>query len=309
MMHIDPILVYATPALLLLIGVENALIGREHVHGGREMFSSLGLVLGRMPLAAVTNGIAVLLYTFIYQYRLFTLPGIYWWSWMICFFADDFSYYWFHRLSHQIRFLWASHSVHHSSKQFTFTSGMRVPWTSDITGNFLFWAWMPLIGIAPYMIVVMKTVGVLYQFWLHTEKIKNLPKWLEAVFNTPAHHRIHHSSNVEYLDKNHAGTLILWDRLFGTYQGEISAPKYGLTEDVKSFNPFVIAFQEWKKLLKDIKTSKSMRDRFQYLFKAPGWSPDGASKTAKQLQSQIKQVKTAIGLTPLSTYSINDYHE
>ena len=175
------------------------------------------------------------------------------------FFSDDFSFYWFHRFSHQIRFLWASHKVHHSSEKFTFISGLRVPWTSDLTGNFLFWAWMPLIGFEPYMVIFMKSANVLYQFWMHTETIKKLPKWFEAVFNTPSHHRVHHGSNVEYLDKNHAGTLIIWDKLFGTYQEEIFKPKYGLTEDIKSFNPFVIAFHEWKNIFRDLKKQKKYK--------------------------------------------------
>lgn len=212
------------------------------------------------------------------------------------FFSDDFSFYWFHRFSHKIRFLWASHKVHHSSEKLTFISGLRVPWTSDLTGNFLFWAWMPFIGFAPYMVIFMKSASVLYQFWLHTETIKKLPKWFEAAFNTPSHHRVHHSSDVEYLDKNHAGTLIIWDKFFGTYQEEIFKPKYGLTENIKSFNPFVIAFHEWKSLFNDFKKAKSLSHGIQYLFNSPGWSHDGSTKTTKQLQSELKAGKMKANL-------------
>lgn len=136
----------------------------------------------------------------------------------------------------------------------------------------------------PALVILMKSASVIYQFWLHTEKIKKMPKWFEAVFNTPSHHRVHHASNVEYLDKNHAGMLIIWDKMFGTFQPETSKPKYGLTENIKSYNPLVIAFYEWKNIYRDIKRSNKLSDRINYLFKPPGWSHDGSQKTSKQLQ-------------------------
>jgi sterol desaturase/sphingolipid hydroxylase (fatty acid hydroxylase superfamily) len=291
-MHLDTLFYHATPALLILIVAEAVYMIKEHRHDNKDMLSTLGLVLGRIPVSAITNGVVIYSYTLIYHYRLFTIPVNYWWAWVICFFSDDFSFYWFHRFSHQIRFLWASHKVHHSSEKFTLISGLRVPWTSDLTGNFLFWVWMPLIGFEPFMVIFMKSANVLYQFWMHTETIRKLPTWFEAVFNTPSHHRVHHASNVEYLDKNHAGTLIIWDKIFGTYQEEIFKPKYGLTEDIKSFNPFVIAFHEWKNILRDLKKTRNVRDRLRYFFNPPGWSNDGTTKTAKQLQSELKAGKT-----------------
>jgi sterol desaturase/sphingolipid hydroxylase (fatty acid hydroxylase superfamily) len=291
-MHLDTLLYHATPALLILIGAEAVFMMKEHSHDNKDMLSSLGLVLGRMPVSAITNGVVIYTYTLIYQYRFFTIPFNYWWAWVICFFSDDFSFYWFHRFSHQIRFLWASHKVHHSSEKFTFISGLRVPWTSDLTGNFLFWAWVPLIGIEPFMIIFMKSVSVLYQFWMHTETIRKLPKWFESVFNTPSHHRVHHGSDVEYLDKNHGGTLIIWDKIFGTYQEEIFKPKYGLTEDIKSYNPFVIVLHEWKNIFRDLKKTGNVRDRLHYFFKPPGWSHDGTTKTTRQLRAGLKAGKT-----------------
>ena len=291
-MHLDTLFYYAAPALLLLTGAEIIYLIKEHRHDNRDMLSTLGLLLGRVPVFIITQGVVIYAYTIVYHFRVITLPFNYWWAWVICFFSDDFSYYWFHRCSHQIRFLWASHKVHHSSEKFTLISGLRIPWTGELTGSFLFWAWMPLIGFEPIMIIYMKSVSAFYQFWLHTETIKKLPKWLEAVFNTPSHHRVHHASDVEYLDKNHAGTLIIWDRIFGTYQPEIFKPKYGLTENVKSFNPFVIAFHEWKNILGDLKKAKNIREGLHYCFKPPGWSHDGATKTTKQLQLGLKTGKT-----------------
>ncbi len=252
------------------------------------MMSSIGIAAGRVPVSMLTNGFVIYVYTILYQYRVFTIPGTCWWAWVICFFSDDFSFYWFHRLSHQVRFLWASHKVHHSSQRFTLSTALRVPWTSEITGAFLFWSWMPLIGIEPSMIIFMKSASVIYQFWVHTETIGRLPIWFEAILNTPSHHRVHHGSDVEYLDKNHAGTLIIWDKMFGTYQEEIFKPTYGLTENINSFNPLVIVFHEWKKLFIDLRKAKKVKDRFHYLFKSPGWSHNNSTKTTKHLQSYLK---------------------
>ena len=288
-MHLDDTILYPVmPMLLILIGAEAVYMMRTHRHDNKDMLSSLYMLLGHLPVSAVTKGIVIYFYTLIYQYRLFTIPVNYWWAWVICFFSDDFSYYWFHRFSHQIRFLWASHKVHHTSEKFRLSTALRVPWTSDFTGTFLFWAWMPLIGVQPYMVVFMKSANSIYQFCMHTETIGKLPKWFEAIFNTPSHHKVHHGSDVEYLDKNHAGVLIIWDKLFGTYQEEIFKPKYGLTEDFKSFNPFVIAFHEWKNIFSDLKKTKGIRDRLRYCFKPPGWSHDGTTKTTRQLQSELK---------------------
>jgi sterol desaturase/sphingolipid hydroxylase (fatty acid hydroxylase superfamily) len=147
---------------------------------------------------------------------------------------------------------------------------------------------MPLIGIEPSLVLFAKSASIIYQFWLHTESIGKLPKWFEAIFNTPSHHRVHHASDVEYLDKNHAGTLIIWDKLFGTYQEETYKPTYGLTQNIHSFNPLVIEFHEWKNVVKDFKKSKDLNIRLQYLINAPGWSHDGSTQTTQQLQAGLK---------------------
>lgn len=298
-MHLDYSILYrAIPVLLLLIGVEAVFMMKEHSHDNKDMLSSICMTLGALPLSIIVKGTVLYIYTLIYHFRFFTIPANYWWAWMICFFCDDFSYYWFHRLSHQIRFLWASHIVHHSSEKFTFSAALRVPWTSNLSGTFLFWAWMPLIGIEPYMVLFMKSASVIYQFWMHTETIKKMPLWFEAVFNTPSHHRVHHSSDVEYLDKNYAGILIIWDKLFGTYREETFKPKYGLTENIKSYNPIEIAFHEWKNVFNDFKKTKKLKDRFYYFFGSPGWSHDDGGKTTKRLQLALKEDKAEKDLMP-----------
>ncbi|MEO6135260.1 MAG: sterol desaturase family protein, partial [Ginsengibacter sp.] len=174
-MHIDPLIYHAAPAMVILIVAESFFLIKEHDFDVKDLLSSLGILFGRVPIAAITNGLIVYFYTLLYHHRFFTIPEFYFLAWIICFFADDLSFYWFHRSSHQIRFLWASHQVHHSSEKFTFTAAIRIPWTAELTGNFIFWCWMPLIGIKPEMILYMKSASVLYQFWIHTETIKKLP--------------------------------------------------------------------------------------------------------------------------------------
>ncbi|RNI35768.1 sterol desaturase family protein [Hanamia caeni] len=290
-MHIDPVIYHAAPAMAILIAAESLLMIKEHDFDIKDVLSSVGIMLGRTPIAAITNGFILYLYTLLYAHRLFNMPHLYFFVWVICFFADDFSFYWFHRASHSIRFLWASHQVHHSSQKFTFAVGIRVPWTADFTGNFLFWCWIPLIGIKPEMVLYMKSISVLYQFWLHTETITKLPNWFEAFFNTPSHHRVHHGCDIEYLDKNNGGTLIIWDKLFGTFQEELFKPQYGLSDHFKSFNPVTIAFHGWRRIFADVRKTHRIKDKVCYFIKPPGWSHDGSTKTAKQLQTELKQIK------------------
>ena len=290
-MHIDNTFLYpAIPVLILLAAAELLYMLKECRHDHYDMFATIGLTLGSLPVAVLIKGGVLYIYTFIYHFRIFTIPWNTGWGWLTLFFCDELAYYWYHRISHQVRFLWASHKVHHSSAKFTFLSGLRVPWTGNITGTFLFWGWMPLIGIDPLMVIFMKSASALYQFWLHTELIGKLPRWVEAVFNTPSHHRVHHSSNIEYLDKNHGGILIIWDRLFGTFQPEIAKPKYGLTENIKSYNPAVIALHEWFLITKDLKKAKKIKQKFGYFFNPPGWSHDGSKKTTRQLQTQLNKI-------------------
>ncbi len=285
------ILSNAVPAFLVLSIAETIYLYKERheKNGTTNILITLGLGSGAILINLFLNGLVLILYTVLYKYRLFTIPNNIWWAWGLCFFGDDLSYYWFHRCSHKIRFMWASHSVHHSSEAYTLTGGLRVPWTGNISGSFLFWAWMPLLGFAPSMVVAMQALSVIYQFWLHTELINRMPRWFEAVFNTPSHHRVHHASDTDYLDKNHAGTLIIWDKIFGTFLEETFAPTYGLAKHINSSNPLIIAFTEWKNLFMDFRKARKPRDYFNYIFNSPGWSNDGSSKTTRQLQSGTKK--------------------
>lgn len=285
------ILLDAIPAFILLIIIEvaYAIKTQRDLYEVKDATTSISLGLGNLFIGLVTKSFILLFFVWIYDHRLFTIPFNAWWAWIIIFFADDLSYYCMHRTAHGVRWFWASHVVHHSSEKYNLAAALRQTWTGNLTGAFLFWSWMPLMGFHPKMILFMQSVSLIYQFWIHTEAVYKLPKWFEFIFNTPSHHRVHHGSNIEYLDKNHAGILIIWDRLFGTFQPEIFTPTYGLTKNVQTFNPVKIAFWEWINIGKDLKKVHSLKDFFGYLFNAPGWSHDGSSKTTKQMRKELKK--------------------
>jgi sterol desaturase/sphingolipid hydroxylase (fatty acid hydroxylase superfamily) len=283
-----PILYYAIPFFLLLLLLEAWISWREHkqFYETRDTFTSLAMGIGNLLSGLITKGIILGSFTFLYQYRFFTLDGTQWWHWVLAFFADDFSYYWFHRTSHQVNWFWASHVVHHSSTKYNLSAALRQTWTGNLTGAFLFWCWMPIAGFHPVIVLMMQSISLIYQFWIHTETINRLPVAVEFIFNTPSHHRVHHGTDLKYLDKNHAGILIIWDRLFGTFQPEAERPVYGLTKNIGSNNPFVIAFHTWSRLFHHALHSRSVKNFFLYFLKPPGWSHDGSSKTTRQLREQ-----------------------
>jgi sterol desaturase/sphingolipid hydroxylase (fatty acid hydroxylase superfamily) len=283
---------YAIPAfvLLLLAEVIFNVIDHRDLYEAKDTFSSLAMGIGNVLIGLLTKGVVFAILLGVYQFRLFEL-GWAWWVWILLFFAEDFSYYWFHRISHGMRFFWASHVVHHSSKKYNLGTALRQTWTGELTGASVFWIWLPLIGFHPVMILTMRAISLIYQFWIHTEAIGKLPRPIEWFFNTPSHHRVHHSSEVRYLDKNHAGVLIIWDRMFGTFKAEEERPIYGLTSNIHTFNPFRIAFHEWNDIWQDLKQAPDWKSRWMYLFGPPGWSHDGSRKTTAELRAEkAKQV-------------------
>ena len=272
--------------LLLLAEVIFDTVGKRELFETKDTFSSLSMGIGNVVVGLATKGVILGVYLWLYQFRFITLDGTNWWVWVLLLFADDFSYYWFHRVSHSCRYFWASHVVHHSSQRYNLSTALRQTWTGNLSGSFLFWAWMPLVGFHPIMIMSMQAISLIYQFWIHTEAIGKMPLLVELIFNTPSHHRVHHSSDIKYLDRNHAGILIIWDRMFGTFVNEQEKPTYGLTSNIHTYNPFKIAFHEWSDIFTDLKRSESLRQVFGYLFGPPGWSHDGSRKTSAQLRER-----------------------
>ena len=240
----------------------------------------------------INAGMKILIFGFyyaLYQYRLFEISPL-WWSWVLLFVAEDFCYYWYHRGHHEIRFLWAAHVNHHSSTHYNLSTALRQPWTTVFTG-FIFWAPLPLIGFPIEMIVVMQAISLLYQYWLHTEVIDRLG-WFESIFNTPSHHRVHHGRNPQYLDRNHAGILIIWDRLFGTFEPEDEPVDYGLTKNIETYNLLKVAFHEWQAMFKDIFVVEGWKAKLGYFLQPPGWRHDGSGKTSHELRLEWESAKS-----------------
>jgi sterol desaturase/sphingolipid hydroxylase (fatty acid hydroxylase superfamily) len=284
------ILYYAIPAFVILVAAEWIYSYKEskHLYEPKDAISSMALGIGNVVSGF---GSKILVYgglSLVYQFRLFTLDTSLWWVWVLAFFADDLSYYLFHRTSHHVRFFWASHVVHHSSQHYNLAAALRQTWTGNFTGSFIFWLWMPFVGFHPLVVMLMQQISLIYQFWIHTEAIIKLPKPFEFIFNTPSHHRVHHSSDLKYLDKNHGGILIIWDRFFSSFEPEQEKPVYGLSKNVDTFNPVKIAFHEWRNLSRDIAKGRTVINAAKYLINPPGWSHDGVSKTTKQLRKELK---------------------
>ena len=277
------ILYYAIPFFVLLLSLEAWLSFREQkeIYEVKDTFSSLALGIGNLISGILSKAVVFGAFTLAYKYRIFNLDGSSVWVWVLGFFADDFSYYWFHRISHQVNWFWASHVVHHSSQRYNLAAALRQTWTGNITGSFLFWVWMPLVGFHPVMVLTFQSISLIYQFWIHTELINRLPKAVEYVFNTPSHHRVHHGTELKYLDRNHGGIFIFWDRIFGTFTPEIERPHYGLTENMGTFNPLVVAFKTWRQLLQKAAHAPNLRTALLYFVKPPNWSKDGSSKTTR----------------------------
>jgi len=280
------VLIYAAfPIFLVTIALELLWARRRHHdadvvgYAKHDTLASLAMGVGNVIVAGGTKLVTFALMTWLYQHRVVTLPTA-WWLWVALFFAEDLCYYAFHRSSHEVRLFWAAHVNHHSSQHYNLSTALRQSWTTPFTAP-VFWLVLPLVGFPPWMVLTQQAISLLYQYWIHTEAIVRMPRWFEYVFNTPAHHRVHHGSNPQYLDRNHGGILILWDRLFGTFEPEHERVRYGLTENLATHKLHVIAFHEWAALVRDVRRAPSLKAALGYLLRAPGWRHDGRGKTSR----------------------------
>ena len=215
--------------------------------------------------------------------------GVIWWAWPICFLLDDLAYYVFHRSAHRIRWFWAAHVTHHGSQHYNLSTALRQTWTGFIAISFIFRMPLFLIGFPPEMVFFCAALNLIYQYWFHTEAIDKMPRWFEAVMNTPSHHRVHHATNARYLDANYAGVFIIWDRMFGSFVPEDDADKieYGLVKNLGSFNLFWAAFHEWAGIARDMRAAP-WRHKLSYLLREPGWSHDGSRETSAMIKARAK---------------------
>ena len=287
-MSFPDIVMLSIPLFVGLMVAEIAWIklkGKGGAYETRDTATSLlmgaGNVVAGIALGFVTYGF----FTFLWQFRLFDL-GTSIAIIALCFVLDDLRYYWVHRFGHRVRWVWASHVNHHSSQHYNLSTALRQTWTATFTLMMVLRAPLILLGFSPEMVLFVGGINLVYQFWIHTEAIGKLPRWFEAVMNTPSHHRVHHGRNPKYLDTNYAGVFIIWDKMFGTFQPEEEPPDYGLVQNLGTFNPLRVAFHEWVNMLRDIsRPGLTPRQRLAYALKPPGWRHDGAGKTSDQIKA------------------------
>jgi sterol desaturase/sphingolipid hydroxylase (fatty acid hydroxylase superfamily) len=289
---VSNLVLYSIPLFIIAMILEGTWTRRHAKAKGyeqRDTAASLTMGLANVIVSGLLKLVPLPLFVVLYDHRIADIGGA-WWTWIVLLFAEDLCYYWFHRVHHEVRLFWGAHVNHHSSRYFNLSTALRQPLLTPLTGP-IFWAPLPLIGFAPWMVLTAQAWSLLYQFWLHTEVVDRLGP-LEWVMNTPSHHRVHHGKNVAYLDKNHAGIFILWDRLFGTFAQEAEPVVYGLTKDIQTFNPLRIAFHELAAIGRDVRNAPTLGAKLGYTFAPPGWSHDGSSQTATQLRQRVSGSQT-----------------
>ncbi|APY10047.1 C-5 sterol desaturase [Seonamhaeicola sp. S2-3] len=300
-------LVYGIPCFLGLILVEltySKTHKKKDLYDWKDLGSSLFMGIGSVVLAPLIKTIsAIIIFNYLYElcnpmvngirtnilgYESF---GYAWYVWIACQFLDDFTYYWFHRQNHMIRFLWAAHIVHHSSDNYNLGTAVRNGWFT-ILYKPLFYMWLPAIGFPPEMVVVCLGIEALWQFQLHSVYIPKMG-FIEKILNTHTMHQVHHAKNIEYMDKNHGGFLNIFDKIFGTWKelDENIDIEFGVTKPPNSYNPLIILTHEYKDIWNDMKKSPNLYHKFMYAFGPPGWSHDGSTLTIKQMRKEMAKNK------------------
>src|SRR6201990_2780466 len=243
-----------------------------------DSWASIWMGLVSVATTAGWKFIALLGYAAIYAYLApWHLPATRWYTWVIAILGVDLLYYCYHRIAHRVRVIWATHQAHHSSEYFNFATALRQKWNNS--GEVLMWIPLPLLGLPPWMVFFNWSLNLIYQFWVHTERIDKLPRPFEFIFNTPSHHRVHHGMDQMYLDKNYGGIFIIWDRLFGSFKRAFFRPHYGLEKQVDTFNIWNLQVREYVAIARDWRSASRLRDRLGYVFGPPGWVPRAAGQT------------------------------
>ena len=293
--------VLAIPFFLVMLGLEIfAALRLEHLddEDGRpargayrlkDTRASLLMGLFSIGTTALGKFVALFAYSALFAYVApWQLPVSAWYTWVIAFVALDFLFYWEHRTAHRVRLVWATHQAHHSSEHFNFATALRQKWNPSLA--LLYYALLPALGVPPAVVFAVYSLNLIYQFWVHTEHVDKMWRPIEFVFNTPSHHRVHHGSDPEYLDRNYAGTFIIWDRMFGSFQPELHRPHYGLTKPVGTYNIWTLQTHEYAAMVRQVRDADSLRARLGYIFGPPGWTPapstsDAGSTTERAAES------------------------
>ena len=308
-MNLNPTVI-AIPIYFLLIGIELIVHRIQATKSYRlnDAITNINCGVTSQVTGAFLKVFTIGFYTLIYeQFRFATVENSAL-TWAIAFIAYDFCYYWAHRMSHQVNLFWGGHSVHHQSEEYNLSVALRQSSTQTIW-TFLFYTPMALAGIDPLVMLSVSGFNLLYQFWIHTESINKLPKWFEAIFNTPSHHRVHHARNPKYIDKNHAGTLIIWDRLFGTFKEEEERPTYGITKNLNSWNPVWANMAHYNDMLSDLKRIPKWTDKLKYVFEKPGWLPEylGGYRAPYDIDKGTYQKFNLHAIKAINTYVFFQY--
>jgi sterol desaturase/sphingolipid hydroxylase (fatty acid hydroxylase superfamily) len=267
-MDLPPILVYAAPVMIGLVLLEWALslYQNREIYDTKDTLAATAIGIGNLIISAVIKVATFGIIIFFYNLAPWRIPPT-WWSYILCIVWIDFWRYWAHRVAHENRFWWATHVTHHNSEKYNWSVSFRLGWTQHI--KIIFFIPVALTGFHPVVFFISHQIEVLYQFWIHTEYIRKLPKPIEFIFTTPSHHRVHHARNGKYLDRNYGSTLIIWDRIFGTFQPEEEQPEYGITKPVNSYNPIYLNFHEWMDIVRDVRQSRSLKEAMTMVFARP----------------------------------------
>lgn len=282
----------AIPAFLLFLVVEG-LVGHRRglrIYEAKDTATSISMGLGKLILGVGVDALILIVLVAVRHgsetlLHIPTFSMAHWWQWALAVLAFDFCFYWMHRLHHTVRIGWAGHVTHHSSERYNYATALRQSWTEHLTA-IPFWLPMAVIGFPAETVLLVYAISLLYQFLIHTELVRTLGP-LEWVFNTPSHHRVHHGSDLKYLDRNFGGTLIVWDRLFGTFQKEEEPVTYGLIENIRTYNVFRVAFHEWIAMFKDAFAATHLLDKLRTFIKPPGWLPGDDSQTVRVQQQAL----------------------
>jgi sterol desaturase/sphingolipid hydroxylase (fatty acid hydroxylase superfamily) len=290
MPDLPDVVLWSVPAFILLTLLE-AISYRLHPdddelgYDAKDTATSLTMGLGSLGWDLLWGIVPALVYSAINLAIGWHVP-VTWQLILVCLLAQDFFYYWSHRSHHVVRILWAAHVVHHSSRRFNLSTALRQPWTGFT--SWLFYLPMIVAGVHPAVLAFCGSVNLVYQFWIHTERIDKMPRWFEFLFNTPSHHRVHHASQGGYLDRNFGGVLIVWDRMFGSFAPELERPQYGLTKNISTYNPLRVAVHEYASIGRDVKNAGSFKEALGRIFLGPGWQPAAVEKAETPVMEAVK---------------------
>jgi len=309
-LNINPI-VLSIPVFFLLIGIE-LLVERfthQKLYRLPDAISNISCGITSQLSGLFLKVLGVGVYQFLFEhFAFFTLNSSSWVYWISLILLVDFAYYWAHRMSHEVNLFWGGHVVHHQSEEYNLSVALRQS-SLQVVWTFAFNLPIALLGFSTGHFVLIAAFNTLYQFWIHTETINKLPRWIEYVFNTPSHHRVHHGRNPKYIDKNHAGSLIIWDRMFGTFQAEEERPTYGITKPLNSWNAVWANMSHYAEMGKDLRRIPSWTDKVKYLFMKPGWLPEslGGYRPAPEVDTGTHRKYDTPSPLPLNLYVLFQY--